>query len=162
MEKLEPRCADLLHLDWLFHCLEEPNNHCCSHTGLCDEGLQAGGGGRGEGFLLNLTSLTFWLHKQKSEFIHFCTNTWNWKFGIFFLKPHPSSSCRRISSDLFRCNRGDRGWTWQTAGRGTSGSLSLWENRGGWKTCQIWLLLALLLAALFAHWDQMRRDYLLS
>lgn len=57
MKNLEPQCADLLHLDWLFHCLEEPNNHCCSHTGLCDEGLQVGG--RGEGFVLNLTSLIF-------------------------------------------------------------------------------------------------------
>lgn len=37
---LDPECADLLHWDWLFHCSEEPSNHCCSRTGLCDEGLQ--------------------------------------------------------------------------------------------------------------------------
>lgn len=35
-------CADLLNLDWLSHCWEEPNNHCCSRTGLCGEGLQEG------------------------------------------------------------------------------------------------------------------------
>lgn len=40
-------CADLLNLGWLSHCWEEPNNHCCSRTGLCGEGLW-GGGGRGQ------------------------------------------------------------------------------------------------------------------
>lgn len=33
-------CADLLNLDWLSRCWEEPNNHCCSRTVLCGEGLQ--------------------------------------------------------------------------------------------------------------------------
>lgn len=139
MEKLEPQCADLLHLDCLFHCLEEPNNHCCSHTALCDEGLQVRGGGRGEGFILNLN--LYWLQKQKSEFIQY--KHLNLTFRMFFLNSHHSSSCRWIFSDLLQCNKGDRGWTWQTVGRGTSGSLCLWENKAGWRTCQIWLLLTI-------------------
>lgn len=118
MEKLEPECANLLHLDWLFRCSEEPNNHCCSRTGLCDEGLweEEEGGGRGEGFVRNLTA-----------------DILRSKTVCFFLNSHHSSSCRWISSDLLQCNRGDRGWIWQNVGRGTSGSLCLQGKiRAGW------------------------------
>lgn len=101
-EKLEPQCADLLHLDWPFHCLEEPNNHCCSHTGLCDEGLQGegGGGGRGEAFILNLTKSESNASGQTRE-----------GEVVFFSSSHHSSSCRWRSSDLLQCSRGERGWT---------------------------------------------------
>lgn len=32
--------ADLLNLDLVFRRWAEPNNHCCSRTGLCGEGLE--------------------------------------------------------------------------------------------------------------------------
>lgn len=157
-------CADLLNLDWLSRCWEEPNNHCCSRTVLCGEGLQDEDRGqttsvskclfmKSLGSNLRHTHTLFYIKSHVSE----CDTYWISNFQIWqakeynfttsqtnanwftnsFLESHHSSSCRWISSDLLQCSRGGRGWTSQTVGRGTSGSPCLRENkkqRAGWRT----------------------------
>lgn len=102
--------ADLLSWDWLSRCWEEPNNRCCSHTGLCDEGLMRR---RAEEDMKNLGNFNL-----RHTFIRKSV-----------LGSHRSSSCRWIFFDLLRCSRGGRGWTSQTVGRDTSGSPYLGGNK---------------------------------
>lgn len=91
--------ADLLSWDWLSHCWEEPSNRCCSRTGLCGGGLKR--------------------RRGTSEHLATVLDT------LLYCQSYHSSSCRWIFFGQLRCSRGGRGWTSQTVGRGTLGSLYL-------------------------------------